>query len=272
MGRNILSNLQELYLVDAPGRSELDLRSTKDVLSYMRGKSYDAIIHMANPNPTKNKEHDKQSDMLQDSLQVFLNLSQCAEYCEKLVYLGSGAEFDKRLDMISITEESFGRSIPTDVYGFGKYVMQEIARSRPNIYNLRLFACYGPTDHESKFITHAIHCCQENRPVTIRQNCWFDYIHVYDLPKFLCFMVDNDLEYHDYNCCSGERHTLEQIAGMVCEQMGSKQEIQILQEGWNKEYTASNARFLKEYGKDLDLIFLEKGIEIQIDWQRGHDL
>ncbi|RJE85648.1 NAD(P)-dependent oxidoreductase [Paenibacillus sp. 1011MAR3C5] len=270
IGRNIYPILNEKYDVSAPSRQELNLLDSNSVYEYLKSGKFDAILHLANPNPVKNPENDIESNMLKDSLTGFLNLSRHQDLYGKMIYSGSGAEFDKTLDISSIQETEFGRSIPKDVYGFGKYIMNEMALKSQNIINMRIFACYGPTDHYSKFITHCINCCDNKEPITIRQDCYFDYMHVFDVAKIAEFFIDSPLNYHDYNCCSGTRYTLFQIAEEVRKQTNSQNEITFLSDGFNKEYTASNDRLKTEYRKELDLISLEKGIQMQIEWQRSH--
>lgn len=267
IGRNIKPVLEKEYDVFAPTRSELDLRNAEEVLNYLKKGNFDAVIQSANPNPVKNMAADKQSDMFQDSMSIFMNFYRARSHCGKVLYLGSGAEFDKRRDIRLIKEEQFGESIPVDVYGFSKYIMNELAVKSDNVYNLRIFACYGPTDHESKFITHAINCCKQNEPVTIRQDCYFDYMHVSDLAKIICWFIDNKPMKNDYNISTGRRERLSDIAKIVCEKMGNTQPVRILAEGLNKEYTADNSRLLSEMG-DFKFLSLDKGIDLQIESQK----
>jgi GDP-L-fucose synthase len=264
IGRNILPFLREQYSIDAPSRQELRLLDTDAVARYLEKGKYDIIINLANPNPIKSPSYDSASLMLQDSLTMFVNFCKISDYYGKMIYAGSGAEFDKTRDICSITEEEFGTLIPKDEYGFAKYIMNELALKSDNIYNLRMFAVYGSYDHESKFIAHAIKCCLENKPVTIRQDCWFDYLHVYDVMKYINFIIENEPNHHDYNCCSGNRYKLSDIANEVCKQMNSTNGIELLTPGWNKEYTGSCERFTNENNCDLSFISLQKGIEMQI--------
>ena len=178
--------------------------------------------------------------------------------------LGSGAEYDKSLDISLITENEVGRSVPKDSYGLAKYTINKIIEKNDKQCNLRIFACYGPTDHESKFITHAIHCCMNDEDITIRQNCYFDYMHVSDLAKILDYFIYNKPRYSAYNVCTATRVTLYDIANIVRRQMGKDTDIVILNEGWNREYTGSNNRLIKEIG-GYDFMSLEDGIGIQIE-------
>lgn len=263
VGRNIFPLLKGKYDLFAPNRKEIDLRDGENIKRYVEDNKIDIILHCANPNPVKNAENDLADKMFEDSMRIFMNFYRIRGLCEKIIYLGSGAEFDKRYDMHMIREEEISRSLPQDVYGCTKYIMNELASKTENMYNLRLFACYGPTDADDKFITHLIHCCMQEIPLSIRQNCIFDYIHVYDLGKIIDYSLEHNLRYHDYNIASGRRITLEEIAQIVKEKMHSPQPIIIKTAGWNKEYTPDISR-LQEFGLDKDFIPLEKGIEMQI--------
>ena len=263
IGRNIVPIMNKSCELYTPSRSQLDLKNYEEVRDYLRNNRFDVIIHSANPNPVKNVL-DKNDTMFEDGMRCFMNLYQSSAYCSQLFYLGSGAEYDKRYDISLVSEEKIGYHIPGDGYGFAKYIMNILAEKSNNVYNLRIFGCYGPTDHSSKFITHAINCCKEKKPITIRQNCLFDYMQVSDIGKILCRLFDADLQYHDYNVCTGRRESLLDIAQKVKDQMNSDCEIQILSKGMNKEYTANNSRLLEAIG-GYSFITLDDGIKIQIE-------
>lgn len=250
----------------APLRQELDLLDQDAVRVYVERGQFDVIFHGANPNPVKNQA-DSADRMFEDSMRVFMNFYQIRQSCGQLIYLGSGAEFDKRWEMRQVMETEIGRHMPQDVYGFSKYIMNELATHSENVINLRLFACYGPHDHPSKFITYAINCCLAGEPVTIRQDCWFDYLHVDDFARIAAWAISAVPRHHDYNISSGERITLQAIASEVCAQMGNKRGVTILSDGFNKEYTASNARLLQEIGP-FKFTSIQEGIARQIEWQR----
>ncbi|WP_148409067.1 NAD-dependent epimerase/dehydratase family protein [Murimonas intestini] len=268
VGKNVLPFLKEYHNVIAPRRQELDLKNTLEVEQYVRNGNFDVIVHSANPNPVKNSRYDMQDTMLEDSLRIFMNLYRVRRYCEKLIYLGSGAECDKTAEITSIKESDIERVIPNDIYGFAKYIMNELAQSSTNVYNLRLFACYGPYDHESKFITHCIRCCLKNEAITIRQNCIFDYIHVFDLGKVILYAIEHELKEHVYNVGSGHKYSLLEIAQKVQIQMKSTNPIIILNKGWNKEYTPDITRLEVETDLPENFISIDEGIALQIAHER----
>lgn len=268
IGKNVLPTLNEKYDIYAPSREELPLGNAEAVYEYIKNGYFDVVVHSANPNPVKNIT-DEHTKMFEDSLKIFMNLYNSRNHCGKLLYIGSGAEYDKRKNLSDVTEDEIGETLPVDLYGFSKFIMNELASASLNVYNLRLFACYGPYDHKSKFITHAIRCCLKNEEVTIRQNCYFDYLHVYDFGKILAWFIDNTPYYKDYNICRGEKYSLLEIASEVCSQTGNLKSVKILADGYNKEYTASNDRLVSEI-KKIDFISLKEGISMQIKWEREH--
>lgn len=266
IGKNVLPELRKNSLIFAPKREELNLYDLEEIKRYVSDHNIDVIVHSANPNPVKNSV-DKDVSMLKGSLQIFMNFYEMQDAVEKILYIGSGAEYDKRYDISSVSEEEIGIHIPTDEYGFAKYIMNELARKSKNIYNLRLFACYGPYDFYTKFITHVIHCCLKGEDVTIRQDCWFDYLHVDDLGKIIHFFMYHNLKYHDYNVCSGERVMLSSLAKEVMKQMGYSGRITFGETGFNKEYTGNNSRLLSEY-TGTGFVDIKEGISRQITWEK----
>ncbi|MEA4925063.1 MAG: NAD(P)-dependent oxidoreductase [Syntrophomonadaceae bacterium] len=266
IGRNVIPMLRENFDVHSPGRQELNLKDEIAVREYLSRECFDIVIHSANPNPEKN-ELDQKNYMLEDSLRIFMNFYAARNCFEKILFLGSGAEYDKTMEICSIHEDQCFRSIPKDIYGFSKYIMNSLASSSRNVYNICLFGCYGPTDHHTKFITHCIRCCLRDEPITIRQDCRFDYYHVYDLARMMIWLIENEPNHHIYNACSGERVLLSEIAEEVKTQMGSRHPIKILKSGLNREYTASNERFVKESGL-YPKISLKEGIAMQIEWEK----
>ena len=266
IGRNIAPFLRKKYKLFSPNRFELNLLDEAEVKKYVKDNKIDIIIHSANPNPYKEANLDKNETFLRDSLRMFLIVLACKRFVKKIIFIGSGAMYDKTRDIVDIKECDFGNHIPIDEYAVAKYVMNMLAGD--NVYNFVVFGCYGPTDDKSKFITHCIRCVLRNEKITIRQDCLFDYMHVNDLADILSWGIDNQLKYNTYNVVSGKKVSLFQIASIVRQKMNSDLPIVILNDGVNKEYTASNMRLLEEYDKTF--ISIEQGIEMQIEWEKDN--
>jgi GDP-L-fucose synthase len=266
IGRNILPLLTRYYDITAPKRDELNFVDKQQVDSYLQGKTFDVLIHLAVPNPSGNPL-DSFEHRFEHILRAFLCFENHAHEFKKILYFGSGAEYGKTHDIKMAQENDIGKIIPEDGYGFAKYILNDIVRKSSNIYNLRLFGCYGPTDARTKFIRDAIDSCLKNESIAIRQDCYFDYLYVEDLAEIIHWFIENDLRYHDYNVVTGKAVSLSYIAKIIAGKMGNKNPVKIAKEGLNKEYTASNNRLLAELG---DFIFtsLGDGIDKQITWQK----
>ncbi len=266
IGHNIKPILCEAYDLYTPSRSVLDVMDPVAVEQYLSNNQFDVIIHSANPNGVKNPL-DENVNMVEGTLRCFMNFYRMRERYGRMFYLGSGAELGKTRDMDDITEDEFDSIVPADEYGFAKYVINNLVRSSKNIYNLRIYACYGPGDHRSKFITHCIDCIFDKEPeITIRKDCIFDYMYVTDLGEIIKRFIDDitEPEYHDYNICSGEKYSLSKIADMVRHEMGSDIPIRLISPERNYNYTASNKRLLDTIGA-YGFISLRNGIRMMID-------
>ena len=270
IGINILPIISEVAEVFAPRRAELDLKSETAVRNYLIENKIDYVLHCANPNPVKNSL-DSQDMMFEDSLRIFMNLYAARDIYEKMFFLGSGAEYNKDIEMHLIEEIECFRKIPDNSYasyGLAKYIENALASKSDNIYNLRVFACYGPHDHSTKFISHCINCCLRGKDITINQDCYFDFLHVEDLGKMLAWHLTHDQKYHDYNMTYGNPILLSDIAKEVRRQMNSDAEIIVKNPGLNMEYTGSNKRFVEESGFS-PTISIEEGISKQIEWEKA---
>lgn len=268
IGRNIYPILIEKYNVIAPRRDELNIIDKYSVTKFFDNHKIDVIIHLAASNPQKNIL-DKLDTFKDDIISGYENIAIQANNVEKILYFGSGADMDKRYDMHLIKEDDFGRSYPDNPYAQAKYEITKKILNTKNIYNLRLFGCYGPTDAKTKFIRDVIDFCLDNVPIKIRQNCMFDYLYVDDLAAIIQWFIENKPIYHDYNICTGQPISLLSIAEIVAKKMGNEFPIEIVKEGWNKEYSGDNSRLLKEIG-NFNFTSIFDGIEKQIKWQKEY--
>lgn len=245
IGRNLAPALMEQYEVFTPSSRELDLCDYDALARYVDERRIGTVIHGALQNVARVGFKDA---MLHD-MQMFYNIEKLSERLDKVLYFGSGAEFDKRFPMEQIREESLGRSVPTDYYGLEKYAMALHARASRNIYNLRLFGIFGKYEEwQSKFISNL--CCKAvyDLPLTVRQNCMFDFLYIDDLAPIVVWFLEHQPKYHDYNVCTGQPVDLVGIAKTVLEASGKQLPVLVAREGWNLAYTADHSRLAEEMG------------------------
>lgn len=245
VGRNLAPRLRERYEVFTPSSRELDLCDYDLLAAYIEEHRIEAVIHSA----LQSVLHTGPEDAMLHDLQMFYNLDKLSGALDRILYFGSGAEYDKRLPMENVREEDIGRSVPNWYYGLEKYIMNLHARGSRNIYNLRLFGIFGKYEHwQSKFISNL--CCKAmyDLPLSIRQDCMFDYLYVEDLAPVVVWFLEHEPSFHDYNVCTSRPVSLREIADVVLEVSGKTLPVVVAKEGWNLPYTADNSRLAAEMG------------------------
>lgn len=257
IGRNLVEKLSERYAVFAPSHQELELLNSDALDRYVADNRIDVIVHAAIHVPMF---HGAERELYND-LQMFLNLEKVARRVEKLLYFGSGAEFDKRFDIRMVREGELGRTIPATEYGLAKYTMNTIARRSENIYNLRLFGIFGKYElWQIKFLSNL--CCKAvfGLPLTVRQDCRFDFLFIEDLPEIVSWFIEHTPQRHDYNVCHGREYRLLELAELVRRVSGKDLPVQLLDPSRNLDYSASNQR-LREEMTALSITPMERALE-----------
>lgn len=243
VGRNLKEMLMGKYNIFAPSSRELDLCDYEAVAKYIFINNISNVVHSAVHNPrTKGDEGE-----IENNLRMYYNLEKLSSSLDKILYFGSGAEFDKRFPIDMVKEEDFGKNMPVDPYGFTKYIMNKNSAQSINIYNLRLFGIFGKYEFwQSKFISNL--CCKAvfDLPLTIRQNCWFDFLYINDLPSIVEWFIENTPYYKDYNLCYGTPIDLISIAKIVEKVSNKKLGINVFKEDFNIAYTSDNTRLKQQ--------------------------
>ena len=248
IGKNLKEQLSDSFEIVAPSHQRLDLLNINNVEKFLKEYCFDVVIHTANTNNTRNKLVTPYN-ILDGNLRMFFNLERCRDYYGKLFYFGSGAEYDSRYYVPNMTEEYFGTHMPTDPYGFSKYIMSKNCTEDSNIYDLRLFGVYGKYEEwERRFISNAICRALKGKNITLQKNVYFDYLWIDDLCDIMKWFIESEPKHHHYNVCRGSKIDLYSLACTVREILDIDCEIVVSESGWKPEYTGDNARLLEEIG------------------------
>lgn len=249
VGRNIKEYLANKgFDVHAPASSELDCLNEAEVVQCLKHGNYDIVLHFAVYGDGIDKKKDG-TKILEYNLRMFQNFYVHSDLYGRMIYTGSGAEYDKRCPIVSVSEEELkARSIPIDQYGLMKRTVNSMIESSSNIYNLRLFGIFGKYEYwQTKYISNL--CCKSLKglPLTLRKNCYFDYLWIDDFCRLLeLFIQLKNPKYHVYNAVSGKKVSLYELAVIVNEIAEEKRDIFVCTEGWANEYTADNKRIREE--------------------------
>ncbi|HEY6301838.1 MAG TPA: NAD(P)-dependent oxidoreductase [Terriglobales bacterium] len=247
IGRNLAEQLVGTYEVLAPSSAELDLLKEQAVREYLSAHSCDVIVHAATTR--SNRGLGAPPDLLDRNCRMFLNLVRSDGLFGKMIHFGSGAEYDKTGLPARVKEEYFDTHVPTDPYGFSKYICAKYTERSERLVELRLFAVFGQyEDYTVRFISNA--CCRalKGLPIVLRQDIVFDYLYIKDLVKLTMWFIENNARHKAYNVCTGRPVALTELARIVAQVSGRNPNVSVMAEGIGPEYSADNSRMLTEMG------------------------
>jgi GDP-L-fucose synthase len=236
----------------------LNLLDGDAVREFLSANWFDVVVHSATVR--SNRKMPAPAALFQQNCRMFFNLARNNGLYGKVIYFGSGAEYDSRHYQPKMREEYFDTHVPADDYGFSKYVCAKSLAATPNIYELRLFAVFGPyEDWQVRFLSNA--CCRAvwDLPIVIRQNVVFDFLDVADVARVVEWFAVNTPRQQHFNVCSGRALDLKTLAAMVVTASGKQLDILVKREGLGAEYSGDNTRLLAEMGD-----FAFRGMDVSI--------
>jgi GDP-L-fucose synthase len=206
---------------------------------------------------------------------MFFNLARNGGLFGKMIHFGSGAEYNKKGLPARVKEEYFDTRVPSDPYGFSKYICAKYTELSERVVELRLFAVFGQyEDYTVRFISNA--CCRavKRLPIVLRQDIVFDYLYIKDLVKLTMWFIENAARHKAYNVCSGRPVAITELARVIArvsaERSGSNPDVSVLSEGMGPEYSADNTRMLADMGS-YQFWDLEDAIRDLYAWYEQHD-
>ncbi len=232
------------YKVISPSLSELDLRDPLAVERLFKNTVINCVIHSATVIQV-NKLY--ANTVCEDNLKMFFNLIKYKNHSCKLINLGSGSEYSRDYWISKMDEEYFGTHIPPDSHSFSKYIASKYIKDskREDLYHLRIFGIFGPKeDYRYKFISNTIAKKLFKLPITINKNVVYDYLYIDDFCRIIDFFINNNTHEKIFNTTPTESSDLLNIVKIVDEIFGGKSKINILKNGYGKEYTGNNLKLL----------------------------
>lgn len=260
VGRNLAEYFRARYEnVFTPRRTELDLCDAGAVRQYFSLNRFDIVIHCA-----------VTLTSVEQNLKMYFNVECCADAFGKMISVGSGGEYDARHYTPMMKEDYFGKHVPTDIYGFSKYVIgKDIEQGHKNIFNLRVFGIYGK--HENymrRFISNNICRVLAGLDLSVKKNSRFDYLYVKDFSRILEGFMKSEPTHKSYNVCTSRPVDLYSLAEMIRAIHGKDTKITAQNDGMNPEYSGDNSRFLQEFGS-VQFTEHKNAISELYDWYRN---
>ena len=266
VAKNLTEQLQNEYSIMAPKRQELDLTDTENVSQFIKKNNFDVVIHTATYDAVAKFSTKDPTKVLGNHLKMFFNVARCKDYFGKMIYFGSGAEFCREHWIPKMKEDYFDTYVPTDQYGFARYVITKYALANKNIYNLRLFGLFGKYDNwQTRLIPNV--CCLAiyNMPIQIEQNKLYDFLYINDLVKITKWVIENNPNNNIYNTCTGKTIAFKTIAEEIMKVSEKNLKIKFLNEGFGAEYSGDNSLLISEL-KNINFTPFDEAIKEIYNW------
>ena len=274
IGQNLIeffsqSQSSNHYEVFAPSHKELELLDTEAVKIFFSKNHFDVVIYAVNygdyriDNPLQ--------ETLKKNLMMFFNVIENKSHFDNMIFLGSGAEYDKFVDVKNVKETDFGKHIPHDDYGLHKYICTKYIEQSEDIIALIPFGVFGKYDYSKRFIPNTIFKIMLDVPVTINQNTLFDFVYADDLCKIIEYFVNHKSKHKIYNVGSSKHIDILSVAKIIKNVSGKEFDILVNKEGFNIEYTCDN-QLLRAELTGFEFTEMEKAIkELYLWYEKNKD-
>ena len=270
-GNLFKEKLKNKFNVLAPSSKELDLTNDSAVDKFFNENEIDYVVHCATFRPLHNTTAHFVDDILESNLRMYFSLARQSYKYKKMIYFGSGAEYNKTNAIVNAREEDIGRTIPIEPYGFGKYIMNEHCRHSENIVNFRLFGTINPLERCTKNVISNM-CAKAiiGTDINLKRDCRFSFIDMADVLLLVETALQSNIIRHDYNITDGRTYLLSEIACIVSSISGKNISVKFQYEGLNREYTGSNLRILSVVNERFRFSNIEDSIKRVYDYYNQH--
>ena len=248
MGRNLALSLRSHYhTVFTPTRDDLDMKQLGSVLHYFGGEKFDAIIHCAGK---VGVGRDLTYDEYLENIAMYENLRYIVTSLWPdipVIFIGSGAEYDRRFNLYKYQEKEVFNCWPIDLYGLSKNIITRRALSElKNAYVLRLFGCFGHDEALTRFIRRSIIRLKNGKPIEIKNNRQMDYFYIGDVGVVVDYVLKTKLPQCKnlnlvYEYDGGHKWYLNEIGKMICKSMGMENQIVISSPANDMAYTGEGS-------------------------------
>ena len=206
IGNSITTYLREKYTVTPVSRKTLNLINPLEVKEFLQSNYFDVVVNAAAIMTDNTGIQDARNN-----LGLFMNFYNNSTYFGKFINTGSGAEFDRSLNIDRAKEENIFNVLPSDSYGFGQNLKSRLCYDRDNFYTLRIFNCFGTGEPITRIFPKIINSKESNFIIT--DNRYFDYFSVEDLCKVVDYYINNTIAdwAKDINCVYPEKYLISEV-------------------------------------------------------------
>ena len=252
----ISRGLSSDFSIFAPSRNELNVLNPNQICEFLSKNQFDILVHTCILGGRRTKE--ETGEIAYINILMFENILKFANHFKMIINLDSGAIYDRKTDIFNRKEEEL-YTVPTDYYGFSKYVIYNRSLSYPNIFNFRIFNIFHANEEANRFISSCFNAKKNNLILDICEDKFFDFMYEDDFVRIVHFYFQHfeNLEILEKTVNIGyeKKYRLSDIAKIIIQ---DDSKINIVKSESNNYSGCINK--LYSYGIKFD--GLEKGLEL----------
>jgi UDP-glucose 4-epimerase len=253
----IKTHLSDFFDIVNPSHKELDILDLNKIKEFLNDKCFDILIHTAILGGRRTKE--ETGEVTHKNLLMLENLLHFSDKFKMIINFDSAAIYDRTTDILNRNEDSL-LTIPTDYYGFSKYLIYKRSLSYYHFYNFRIFNIFHANEEPDRFIKSCFIAKKCNTKITIFEDKYFDFVYQDDFVRILKFYLENlnnqTVLEKTLNICYNKKYKLSDIAKII---IGNDDNINVLNTNSVSNYSGNNARL---ESMNLSLLGLEKSLII----------
>ena len=210
LGKSFIKEYGGKYDITAPTAEEMDLNRFEQINRQFKSRQFDAVVHLA----AKSEQY-KGDGIDSDNLVFFKNIQYAAivNGVRKLIVAGDAADLNRVGGIADATESDFGKSVPTDGYGLGQYLINLLAGKDKISTILRFFNVYGAgANPKTNPVAEIIDGVKRKKEVTVTADRRISALYVADALKIIAAFLDNHFPKGQYNVVPDEPVTYFDIA------------------------------------------------------------
>lgn len=234
----IRRNLNIKYDIINLSHKDLDILDFKKVETYLENNKFDILVHTAITGGRRTK--DENGEITHKNILMFENLIKFANKFKMILNFDSGAIYNRSTDILNRKENEL-YTVPTDYYGFSKYIIYNRTLSYDNCFNFRIFNIFHINEEPDRFIKACFISKKNNSNIKIFEDKYFDFMYEDDFIKIIDYYfnnVDNQNKLNKtFNVCYNEKYKLSDIAFLIIK---DKSKIIIEKHISNNNYTGNN--------------------------------
>ena len=216
IAKMIKKNLSLFYEITNPNHQELDILDYIQLKNFLDNNTFDILIHTAILGGRRTKE--ETGEVFYKNILMLENLLRFADKFKMIINFDSAAIYDRSTDILNRSENDL-YTIPSDYYGFSKYMIYQRSKQYQNFYNLRIFNIFHANEEPDRFIKSCFLTKQNNTKITIFDNKYFDFVYEDDFISIIKYYCDNhenpEKLVKTINISYDEKYTLYHIAKLI---------------------------------------------------------